>query len=149
VIVAEIFSRHCPSASNRATGSRVGSAYSNLVSKHLSFTLQTLTSIHALTRETLGLLTNFTSNLLTMSGTVSKIAAERNQKALLELAIKSGNGECRLHLDYRAWVSLFCFFCLCGTTTISSGDAGHGISLANLPLPSVGCVNPLTTLYNH
>ena len=84
-----------------------------------------------------------------MSGTVSKIAAERNQKALLELAVKSGNGECRLHLDHRAWVASFCFFCLCGTTTILSGDAGHDISLANQPLPSVACVNLLTPLYNH
>lgn len=33
-----------------------------------------------------------------MSGTVSKIAAERNRKALLELAMQPGNGEYRLYL---------------------------------------------------
>lgn len=32
-----------------------------------------------------------------MSGAVSKIAAERNQKALLELAMKPGNGERRFY----------------------------------------------------
>ena len=31
-----------------------------------------------------------------MSGSVSKIAAERNQKALLELATKPGNGKHRI-----------------------------------------------------
>jgi hypothetical protein len=32
-----------------------------------------------------------------MSGNVGKIAAERNQKALMELAMRPGNGECRLN----------------------------------------------------
>jgi hypothetical protein len=59
-----------------------------------------------------------------MSGTVSKIASERNQKALLELAIKPGNGEYRLYPDpdHRAWVALYRFFCLCGSMIILSGD---------------------------
>ena len=32
-----------------------------------------------------------------MSGAMSKIAAERNQKALLDLAMKPGNGEHRFY----------------------------------------------------
>ena len=55
-----------------------------------------------------------------MSGTVSKIASERNQKALLELAIKPGNGEHRLYPDHRACVALYRFFCLCGSTIVLS-----------------------------
>ena len=55
-----------------------------------------------------------------MSGTVSKIASERNQKALLELAIKPGNGEYCLYPDHRAWVALYRFFRLCGSVIILS-----------------------------
>ena len=38
-----------------------------------------------------------------MSGNVGKIAAERNQKALMELAMRPGNGECRLNSICRLW----------------------------------------------
>jgi hypothetical protein len=79
----------------------------------------------------------FTSNIFSMSGTlnVSKIAAERNQKALQELAAKPGNGELSSlrHILCTGWPS-FCFFGLSGPATILSGHAGHGASLAGQPL---------------
>lgn len=40
---------------------------------------------------------NITPNFFIMSGNVGKIAAERNQKALMELAMRPGNGECRFN----------------------------------------------------
>src|SRR5260221_10427585 len=85
VTVVETF-RPCSNASNRATA----------VASAVQWFLSTSPSPHTLTRETPGL-TNFAYNHLTMSGTVSKIGAERNQKTLLGLAIKPGNGEYRLY----------------------------------------------------
>jgi hypothetical protein len=57
--------------------------------------LSTLTS-HALARWLLSDLQRH-HHFSTMSGTVSKITAERNQKALMELAMRPGNGECCLY----------------------------------------------------
>jgi hypothetical protein len=55
---------------------------------------------------------------LHMSATVGKIAAERNQRALLELAIKTGNGEHCLSRPLGLGWPLFCFLGLSSHATV-------------------------------
>lgn len=68
---------------------------------------------------------NRISPFFTMSGSVSKIAAERNQRALMELAMRPGNGKWSLlpHLSSSS-IGGFYFAPPAWPATISSGDTG-------------------------
>jgi hypothetical protein len=63
-----------------------------------------------------------------MSGTVSKIAAERNQKALLELATKPGNGKRRF-----LFTSSTVHVSMAGASAKRTPDLAYPCTIANMP----------------